>query len=80
MQEFRVERKGEHWLLLGGILPKDAVRIGQRWLSSDGHEVEVLAVDDQWWVTYGWVSCASGEQHEWDKDNFSFQCKYSLIL
>ena len=74
MQDFRVERSGEYWVLLGGILPAGVVRVGQRWLSSSGHAVEVVGVYDDW-ITYTW-----DQQHEWDKDNFSFQCKYSLIL
>jgi len=75
MQEFRVERSGKHWVLLGGILPAGVVRIGQQWLSSSGHAVEVVDVDEQGWVTY------VGEiQPLHTKDNFSFQCKYSLIL
>lgn len=74
MQEFRVERKDEHYLLLGGILPKGAVRVGQRWLSSAGHVVKVTEIEDDW-VTY-----TGDKQPVHTKDNFSFQCKYSLIL
>jgi hypothetical protein len=74
MQEFRVEREYSYWVLLGDILPKRAVRVGQRWLSSAGNVVEVIAIDDDW-VTY-----VGDKQPLHTKDNFSFQCKYSLIL
>lgn len=73
-QTFEVACVGSHWLLLGGILPKGAVRVGQRWLSSTGHVVEVTNIDDDW-VTY-----VGNKQPVHTKDNFSFQCKYSLIL
>lgn len=73
-QTFEVACVGKHWLLLGGILPTEAVRVGQRWLSSTGHVVEVTDIND------GWVTYVGDKQPVHTKDNFSFQCKYSLIL
>ena len=72
----RVEfHHGQH-ILCGGIIPKDEVKTGQVWQGSRGIVVTVVSSGD--WVKYKWKVGEKTYYHE--KDNFSFQCRYCLVL
>lgn len=71
----RVEKVRERYLLCGVILPKNKIKHGQLWAAADGtdHVVRINGVRDDW-VGYNW----GGSYNE--KDVFSFQCRYCLVL
>lgn len=70
----RVEKCNDNWLLLGGTLPAEIVQPGQVWQGAGGSTVEVLEVNGDW-IKY---SQQKGSDHE--KNNFAFQCRYSLVV
>jgi hypothetical protein len=71
----RSHNQDGYWILCGGIIPAHLVKVGQKWLSAK-NPVTITAIDEiNKWVTY------EGQgQPEIEKDNFSFQCHYCLIL
>jgi hypothetical protein len=73
----RSEFQNGYWILCGGIIPKRDVKIGQKWFASEtSTPVTVTQItDDNEWVTY-----ESSIQPSHEKDNFSFQCRYCLVL
>jgi hypothetical protein len=74
----RVETVNGRHLLCGGIIPRDAVKVGQRWAPASGGNYEVEVVSAGEWVRYTWTEAGGSKSHE--KDNFSFQCRYCLVL
>lgn len=73
----RTELVNNRWLLCGCILPVEAIKVGQEWYSGSG-AVTVTDVHDDGWVAYSWLE--RGETKTWVKDQFSFQCRYCLVL
>ena len=75
----RTEKVNGKWLLCGVILPKHKIKNGQKWAaaSGSGNTVLVVGVRDDW-VCYSWKENGKIEYHE--KDVFSFQCRYCLVL
>lgn len=75
----RTELVGGRWLLCGVILPKQHIKHGQEWAAASGSNsvVKINAVRDDW-VGYNWKEKGVVKYHE--KDVFSFQCRYCLVL
>ena len=72
-----IEFHHNNYVVCGHIFPKESIKVGQKWQSSDGHTVEIFEIniyDDTTWVSYG------NEKLKHAKDQFSFQCRYSLIV
>ena len=73
-------RDEEHFgrkIVCGHMFPVSGIVPGQKWQSSSGNIVTVQAVKGDW-VEYAWTT---GEGHmEHEKDSFSFQCRYCLIV
>ena len=65
--------------LCGVILPKHRIQHGQTWAPASGsnHTVRIIAVRDDW-VCYSWQENGRTQYHE--KDVFSFQCRYCLVI
>lgn len=70
----RVEQHHDRYVLCGAILPTEKIEVGQVWMNSSGGLVTVEDVDQFGVVRYSW----QGDMNE--KDSFSFQCRYSLVL
>jgi len=64
-------------LVCGHIYPLNELRVGTRWASADGTNrvVEIRGIDGEW-VQYG----EYGNDRTHEKDHFSFQCRYCLIV
>jgi hypothetical protein len=73
----RSEYHNGRWILCGHILPKEQIKPGQEWMSSGNLVVTVSAVRGDW-VGYTWKENGKTCYHE--KDAFSFQCRYCLVL
>lgn len=79
MSHYRIETvRGRH-LLCGGPIPERMIKNGQVWAAASGSgiEVKISAVRDGW-VGYTWRENDKAQYHE--KDSFSFQCRYCLVL
>lgn len=74
----RLEWKNNKRILCGHILPAQKIKSGQQWMGSSGLIVTVNCVDEFGWVHYNWIE--NGELVEHQKDSFSFQCRYSVIV
>lgn len=79
----RVENVNGRNLLCGGILPKDQLRVGQKWAQADGADrvVEIRAIEPygdigELDIIYG----VHGNDTSYTKDSFSFQCRYCLVV
>jgi hypothetical protein len=71
----RVETINGLHLLCGGIIPIEEVKVGQTWAAADGSKMTVNILEAGEWVIY------EGDlQPIHTKDNFSFQCRYCLVL
>lgn len=73
----RTEQVNGRWLLCGHILPTDKIEVGQTWAAGSG-TVQVTDVDQFGWVRYCWEERGETRFHE--KESFSFQCRYFLVL
>ena len=75
----RTELVNNRWLLCGCILPVEAIKVGQEWASASGtnHIVRVAGVEEGW-VHYAWMQ--DGDWTFSEKDSFSFQGRYCLVL
>lgn len=77
-----------HTFIVGHIFPGQSIQAGSRWISSSNNIVTVDKVvsypasdheDKHWYVVhYSWEE--NGERRTHDKDAFSFQCRYCLIV
>lgn len=73
----RVENVNGRNILCGGILPLGKIFPGQMWTAADDSEWDVIVTRVSGAdVTYRAVK----DGVEGDKDFFSFQCRYCLIL
>lgn len=70
----RVEWRHGHHILCGVVLPANKLKPGQVWVAG-GLPVTIISVDHNGWVTYEGVA-----QQRWEKDAFSFQCRYCLVV
>lgn len=77
---FRLEVSQGMILALGCILPWTEIKVGQMWVSVAGPPVRVTSVTEHE-VRYEWFTPKDAEEPKaWDKDPFSFQARYSLVL
>lgn len=75
-----------HKVVVRHIFKPEEIKVGSRWRSSDGSNhivtVEGLnsygSLDPYIEVVYSWER--NGEKFTNDKDAFSFQCRYCLII
>jgi hypothetical protein len=74
-----------HTFIVGHIFPGQSIQAGSRWISSGNSIVTVDKVvsyptihNNQYHVHYSWEE--NGERRTHDKDAFSFQCRYCLIV
>lgn len=72
----RVELLNGRHILCGHILPLEKLKVGQVWASLSGTVTIVVIEDD--WIVYEWEEGGRKVRHE--KDCFSFQCRYCLVL
>lgn len=72
----RIEQVNGRYLLCGYILPVDKIKVGQVWAPASGTDREVVVIK----VNGDWVTYAGIEQPVYEKDCFSFQCRYCLVL
>ena len=60
------------------IFPVEGIKLGSDWMGSGGEIVTVIKIKDDW-ITYTWRGADEVKvRHE--KDSFSFQCRYCLIV
>ena len=64
-------------LVCGHIYPLNELKVGTQWAPADGSDrvVEIRDIDGEW-ITYG----EYGNDCTYEKDHFSFQCRYCLIV
>lgn len=75
----RVEvTKNGDTILCGVVLPDSMLQIGQRWLGSGGRSVYITAITTHKGTS--WVCYEGVLQPTHEKDSFSFQCRYCLVL
>jgi hypothetical protein len=71
----RVEEQFGRKIMCEELLPPEKIVVGSQWQDSSGAVIKVTEVDEFGWVTYEGKSQPLNE-----KDSFSFQCRYSMIL
>lgn len=71
----RVENQFGRNIMCEELLPPEKIEVGSQWQDSSGVVIKVTEVDE-----FGWVSYEGENQPLNEKDSFSFQCRYSLIL
>ena len=64
-------------LVCGHIYPLKELKVGTKWAPADGGDrvVEIRGVEGEW-IMYG----EYGNDRTYEKDHFSFQCRYCLIV
>lgn len=55
--------------------PLEELKVGSSWMSSSGSEVEITKIDGEWVYYFD-----KNNGIFYDKDWFSFQCRYYLIV
>jgi hypothetical protein len=88
-----IDARIEWWygknIVCGHIFPGTEIEVGTKWQNSGGGQVEVIDVKKFVWkykgneqisydVYYKWIEDGVEKFH--DKDSFSFQCRYCLIV
>ena len=74
----RIEKHHGNNIVCGHIYPASELKSGQRWQSSSGHVVTIQSIVNLDWVRYVWEE--NGATRHTEKDSFSFQCRYCLIV
>ncbi len=78
----RIETVNGRNLVCGHIYPKNELKVGQHWAQADGADriVEIRELitysDGDIGVIYG----EHGNDRSYEKESFSFQCRYCLIV
>ena len=73
-----------HKFIVGHFFKAHQIQVGSRWIGASGGIVTVEGINsygstDPWIeVTYSWER--NGEKFTHEKDAFSFQCRYCLII
>ncbi len=73
-----------HRVIVGHIFKGDEIQVGSRWIGASGGIVTVEGLNTYgsttpWYeVVYSWYE--NGEKITHEKDAFSFQCRYCLIV
>ena len=70
----RIETEFGRNILCGYILQVSQIRIGSEWQDSQGNVVVITEINADW-ITY-----TTQDKAYFEKDAFSFQTRYSLIL
>lgn len=71
-----------HKAVVRHIFKKEELEVGSRWIAADGSKGGVVVIRDivkteeLWWVKYGY----HGSDTTYEKDHFSFQCRYCKIV
>lgn len=79
MFEMRIENINGKYVLCGHILSPEFILSGQVWTRADGSDSEVIITRvDGREVYYWWIENDHMVIH--NKDAFSFQCRYSLVI
>ena len=75
MRRFRIVTHYGRHMVAGGIIPAHILAAGQTWAAASGadHAVTITKIEDDW-VTY------KDGLSEHEKDVFSFQCRYCLVV
>lgn len=64
-----------HYSYYHGILPFEEIKIGQTWVGSCGNKVQIIDIRDKQIYYQDLINNLF-----YDKDYFSFQCRYSLLV
>lgn len=85
---YQTEVSKDKKIVIGHIFKGTEIPVGSKWMSSSGSIVTVEKVvgypasdheDHNWYdVHYSWME--NGEKKVHNKDYFSFQCRYCLIV
>lgn len=64
-------------IVCGHIYPLNELKVGQCWAQADGADrvVEIRQIMNEW-IHYG----EHGSDRTYEKDYFSFQCRYCLVV
>lgn len=74
----RVEKHGNYSFVCGHIFPVNELESGQKWCDASGRfHVTIDKIEDNW-VQYSWDENREKKTHQ--KDSFSFQCRYFLVV
>jgi hypothetical protein len=82
--DYETKIQNGHKFIVGHFFKPHEIQIGSRWISSCGYVVTVEGLNsygstDPWYeVVYSWEENGVKKTH--DKDVFSFQCRYCLIV
>jgi len=74
----RIETHYGRDIVCGHIYDASEIKPDQMWQGSSGHVVTVNSVNSHGVVSYSWTE--NGEQKCHQKDSFSFQCRYCLVV
>jgi hypothetical protein len=66
-----------HPAIVRHFFSPDEITLGSKWISSLGNIVKIELIEGQT-IYYSWTE--NGELKKHNKDSFSFQCRYSLII
>jgi hypothetical protein len=75
----RIEKSKGHKIVCGHIYPVNEIVLGSKWMGSSGGIVTVIKIENDQ-VTYTWREGEDQKKVRHDKDSFSFQCRYCLIV
>lgn len=82
--DYETKIKNGYKFIVGHFFKAYEIEVGSRWISSSGGIVTVESINsygipNPWYeVVYSWEE--NGEKKTHDKDVFSFQCRYCLIV
>lgn len=73
----RIETINNRKVVCGHIYPLNELAVGQQWAQADGADrvVSIREINGEW-VLYGF----HGEDRTYEKDYFSFQCRYCKVV
>ncbi len=74
----RVEIVNGLYLLCGCTLDRRHIKVGQKWADASGRTI-VTVMSEGEWIDYKWTN-GDGFTFVHTKDQFSFQCRYFMVL
>lgn len=73
-----IEEHNGYTIVVRHTFPISKILPGQVWQSSGGSQVVIISTDGKEWVKYSWYE---GDKNiEYEKQSFTFQCRYCLVL
>lgn len=81
---YETETRNGHKFIVGHFFKAHEIEVGSRWIGASGGIVTVEGInaygstDPLFEVVYSWEENEEKKTH--DKDVFSFQCRYCLIV